>query len=48
MGYEADSSVMPAFAQRILIGPKTETACSIHSEIEASSDISPETVVKLA
>ena len=39
---------MPAFAQRMLMGPKWSWACLMQEAIEASSEISPWTVKILA
>jgi hypothetical protein len=41
MGYECDSSVIPALAIRILIGPNLETACEMPDEIDDSEAMSP-------
>lgn len=39
-----DSLVMPALAQRMLIGPKWSCACCRQDEMEASFDMSPWTL----
>ena len=41
------SFVIPAFATKMLIGPKWSTACWMHDEIESSSEMSPWTLKTL-